>query len=230
MPDLWIPWGVGRTGAMLAAVVFALVLAAILDRAAYRLPRSLDPHVANEPTPFHWRCRMAFWTAGPVLAIVWAWLLGPTLAAAAAIAYTMLLLALAWVNAETGLLPDSLSLSLLWLGLLVNLRSGFTPLPDAVLGAVAGYLVLWCVCRLFLLLTGRMGMGHGDFKLLAALGAWLGWMCLPWVLLISSCAALAVALGLRLAGRMKAGEPVFFGPYLAGAGILVLLRLAAGSA
>lgn len=215
---------------MLAAAAFALVLAAVLSRSAYRLPRALDTDIAAEPTLAHRRCRTGFWVAGPVLAILWAWLLGPTLAAAAAIVYTMVLLALAWIDAETGLLPDSLSLPLLWLGLLVNLRGAFTPLPDAVLGAVAGYLALWCVCRLFLLFTGRMGMGHGDFKLLAALGAWSGWMCLPWILLISSCAALAVALGLRLAGRMQKGEPVFFGPYLAGAGILVLLRLAAGSA
>jgi len=109
--------------------------------------------------------------------------------------------------------------------LLVNLGGAFTALPDAVLGAAAGYLALWCVCYVFLLFTGRMGMGHGDFKLLAALGAWLGWASLPWILLVSSSLALFAALALRLAGRLKAGEPLRFGPYLAAAGILALLRL-----
>jgi leader peptidase (prepilin peptidase)/N-methyltransferase len=222
---MWMTWNIGQTGAMLAAAVFALALAALLGRAAYRLPRALEAQIASEPSRAHRRYRASFWTAGPVLAMLCAWHFGPTPAAAAAILYMVTLLALAWIDAETGLLPDMLSLPLLWLGLLVNLNNGFTPLPDAVLGAVAGYLALWCVCRLFLLLTGRIGMGDGDFKLLAALGAWLGWMSLPWVLLVSSSLALAVALGLRLAGRMKAGDSLRFGPYLAGAGILALLRL-----
>jgi leader peptidase (prepilin peptidase)/N-methyltransferase len=136
-----------------------------------------------------------------------------------------MLLALAWIDAETGLLPDLLSLPLLWLGLLVNLDGAFTPLPDAVVGAVAGYLTLWIICGFFLLITGRVGMGHGDFKLLAALGAWLGWASLPWVVLVSSSLALVVALGMRLTGRMNAGDALRFGPYLAGAGIVALLRL-----
>lgn len=224
---MWTAWNLGQTGALLVAAVFALVLVAFLGRAAYQLPRALDAQVASEPSRAHRRYRATFWAAGPVLAMLCAWHFGPTPAAAAAIVYVVTLLALAWVDAETGLLPDMLSLPLLWLGLLVNLNGAFTPLPDAVLGAMVGYLTLWCVCRLFLLFTGRMGMGHGDFKLLAALGAWLGWMSLPWVLLVSSSLALAVALGMRLAGRMKAGDPVRFGPYLAGAGILALLRLSA---
>lgn len=225
MSGMWAAWNIGQMGALLAAAVFALVLAAFLGRAAYQLPRALDARIVSEPSPAHRRYRASFWTAAPALAMLCAWHFGPTPAAAAAIVYVVTLLALAWVDAETGLLPDMLSLPLLWLGLLVNLKGAFTPLPDAVLGAVAGYLALWFVCRLFLLCTGRMGMGDGDFKLLAALGAWLGWMSLPWVLLVSSSLALAVALGLRLAGRMKGGDPVRFGPYLAGAGILALLRL-----
>lgn len=225
MSDMWSPWNIGQAGAMLAAAVFALVLAAVLSRAAYQLPRVLDARIAREPSPAHRRYRASFWAAGPLLAMLCVWSFGPTPVAVAAIIYMVTLLALAWVDAETGLLPDMLSLPLLWLGLLVNLNGAFTSLQDAVLGAVAGYLALWCVCHLFLLFTGRMGMGHGDFKLLAALGAWLGWMSLPWVLLVSSSLALAVALGLRLAKRMNAGDPVRFGPYLAGAGILALLRL-----
>lgn len=225
MSGMWTPWNIGQTGAMLAAAVLALTLAALLGRAAYQLPRALDARIASEPSQAHRRYRAAFWSTSPVLAMLCAWLFGATPAAVAAIVYVVTLLALAWVDAETGFLPDMLSLPLLWLGLLVNLNGGFALLQDAVLGAVAGYLALWCVCYLFLLFTGRMGLGHGDFKLLAALGAWLGWMSLPWVLLVSSSLALAVALGLRLAGRMKAGEPLHFGPYLAGAGILALLRL-----
>src|SRR5690606_4955661 len=121
-----------------------------------------------------------------VLALLCAWQFGPTLAAIVAGVYCMTLLALALIDAESGLLPDLLSLPLLWLGLLINLNGAFTQLHDAVLGAAAGYLSLWGICQLFLLLTGKVGMGHGDFKLLAALGAWLGWLSLPWVLLISS--------------------------------------------
>lgn len=225
MPAMWTPWNIGPIGAMLAAAALALVLAALLSRAAYRLPRALDAQIANPPSRAHRRYRAGFWVAGIVLAMLCVRLLGPTPAAAAAIVYIVTLLALGWIDAETGLLPDMLSLPLLWLGLLVNLGGAFTALPDAVLGAAAGYLALWCVCYVFLLFTGRMGMGHGDFKLLAALGAWLGWASLPWVLLVSSSLALIAALALRLAGRLKAGEPLHFGPYLAAAGILALLRL-----
>ncbi len=210
---------------MLAATVFALALSAVFSRIAYHLPRTLDLQIAREASRVHRRYRFGFWAASPALAILCVWHFGSTPAAAAAILYTVMLLTLAWIDAETGLLPDLLCLSLLWLGLLVNLDGTFSPLSDAVLGAVAGYLALWCIHQIFLMLTGRIGMGHGDFKLLAALGAWLGWWSLPWVLLVSSSMALAVALSLRLAGRMNAGDSLRFGPYLAAAGILALLRL-----
>lgn len=225
MPGMWMPWSIGPTTTLVFAAIFALGLAAMLDRAAYRLPRMLNAEIAQPRSRAHQRYRACFWAAGPVLAVLCAWFFGPTPAAAAAIVYTVTLLALAWIDAETGLLPDMLSLTLLWLGLLVNLNGGFIPLSDAVLGAAAGYMVPWCVCQLFYLITGRIGMGHGDFKLLAAIGAWLGWMSLPWVLLVSSSLALAFALALRLARRMKEGDPIRFGPYLAAAGILGLLRL-----
>ena len=224
MSGMWTPWNIGIAATVLTAAAFALALAVVLARVAYRLPRALDPQIARDPTWVHRCYRASFCVAGPVLAIICAWRFGPTLAAAAAILYIVTLLALAWIDAETGLLPDMLTLSLLWLGLLVNLNGAFIPLPDAVLGALVGYLALWCVCRLFFLITGRIGMGNGDFKLLAALGAWVGWMSLPWILLVSSSLALAMAIGLRLAGRMKAGDTLSFGPYLAGAGILALLR------
>ena len=221
---MWTVWDIGMTGALLAAALLALPVAAFLSWAAYRLPRALDAGLGAEPSLAHRRYRHGFWALGLALAMLCAWRFGPTPAAAAAVVMVLTLLALAWVDAETGLLPDMLSLPLLWLGLLVNLNDAFTPLPDAVVGAAAGYLALWAVCQAFLLATGRVGMGHGDFKLLAALGAWLGWMSLPWLLLVSSSLGLAVALALRLAGRMKAGEPLRFGPYLAAAGILALLR------
>lgn len=225
MAGMWTSWGLEPLGALAAAAGFALLLATLLDRAAYRLPRALDGRIAKERSSIHQCYRSCFWAASPLLAMLYAWHFGPTPATAAAVAYATTLIALAWVDAETGLLPDMLTLPLLWLGLLINLNGAFALLPDAVIGAVAGYMTPWCICQLFLLVTGRRGMGHGDFKFLAALGAWLGWMSLPWVLLVSSSLALAAALTGRLTGRMAAGEPLRFGPYLAVAGILALLRL-----
>lgn len=222
---MWNTWNIGPTATALSALFFALVLAAMLGRAAYLLPRTLNDQISRQPTQAHRRYRAAFWVTSPSVAVLCAWYFGPTPAAAAAICYVVTLLALAWIDAETGLLPDMLTLPLLWMGLLVNLKGAYTPLPDAVLGAVLGYLALWLVCKTFFLLTGRIGMGHGDFKLLAAIGAWLGWMALPSVLLASSLLALAVALTLRATGRMTAGEAIHFGPYLATAGIVALLRL-----
>ncbi|MFQ6687088.1 A24 family peptidase, partial [Bordetella pertussis] len=102
------------------------------------------------------------------------------------------LLALAWIDLEHSLLPDAVTLPLIWAGLLVNLDGALAPLPLAVLGAVAGYLFLWVIFHFFRLLTGRDGMGHGDFKLMAALGAWLGLGALPWLLLGASLAGVLV--------------------------------------
>lgn len=222
---MWTPWNVGPAGAVLGALALALALAAALARAAFQLPRSIDPDLPHEASALHRRLRAGFWAAAPAVAALCVWRYGPTAAAAAAILYAMVLAALAWIDAETGLLPDALTQPLLWLGLLVNLNGAFTPLPDAVLGAVAGYLLLWSVARAYLLAAGRPGMGDGDFKLLAALGAWLGWASLPSVLLLSSGLALAVALAMRLLGRLEPGQALRYGPYLAGAGIWALLRL-----
>lgn len=135
-----------------------------------------------------------------------------------------LLIALICIDLEHMLLPDVLTLSLLWLGLLANLHGAFVPLEDAVVGAVAGWLTLWGVYQVFLRLTGREGLGYGDFKLLAALGAWCGWQQLPVLLLSASLLGIVLMLGLRLAGRIGRGEAFPFGPCLALAGWWIITR------
>lgn len=141
----------------------------------------------------------------------------------AALLLTWVLVALTFIDLDKMLLPDQLTLPLLWGGLLFNLAGGFVPLADAVIGAMAGYLVLWSLYWAFKLLTGKEGMGHGDFKLLAALGAWLGWQALPIVLLLSSLAGAIIGIGLILLRNHHQGKPIPFGPYLAIAGWIALL-------
>lgn len=147
----------------------------------------------------------------------WSWQLGGYLL------LTAVLLALAFIDADTQLLPDSLTLPLLWAGLLFNLWSGVVPLADAVVGAAAGYLSLWLVFHLFKLATGKEGMGYGDFKLLAALGAWLGWQMLPLIILLSSLVGALAGIVLLMLARLGRGQPLPFGPYLAAAGWIALL-------
>jgi len=130
---------------------------------------------------------------------------------------------LGWIDFETTLLPDVLTQPLVWAGLLVNLFGTFTTLPLAVIGAVAGYVFLWVIFHLFRLLTGREGMGYGDFKLLAALGAWFGAESLPMLLLAASLVGVLIGGALTLSGRAGRGQPLPFGPYLALAGIVMLL-------
>lgn len=149
---------------------------------------------------------------------------GPGWQGAAAIGLGWALLTLTVIDQRTQLLPDVIVLPLLWAGLLVNIQGTFVPLEHAVIGAAAGYLSLWLVYQLFLQLTGKHGMGFGDFKLLAALGAWLGWASLPWIVLLSSVIGLAWALVLMLAGRMDRGQPMPFGPFLAIAGWVQLVQ------
>lgn len=134
------------------------------------------------------------------------------------------LLALAMIDFDTTLLPDSLTLPLLWAGLLLALTE-LSPvsLGDAVIGAAAGYLALWSVYWLFKLLTGKEGMGYGDFKLLAALGAWLGWQLLPLVILLSSLVGALVGSVLIGTGLLRRDQGIPFGPYLAAAGWIALL-------
>jgi len=134
------------------------------------------------------------------------------------------LLALAVIDLDTTLLPDDLTYPLLWAGLLAAVL-GISPvsLPDAVIGAMAGYLALWSLYWVFKLLTGKEGMGYGDFKLLAALGAWLGWQYLPVVVLLSSVVGLLFAVSMMASGSVKRDQGIPFGPYLAIAGWIALL-------
>lgn len=152
-----------------------------------------------------------------------AWRYGATPVALFAMGLSAMLVALAWIDFETTLLPDVLTQPLVWAGLLVNLFGTFTTLPMAVIGAVAGYVFLWLIFHLFRLLTGREGMGYGDFKLLAALGAWFGAESLPMLLLAASLVGVAIGGALTLSGRASRGQPLPFGPYLALAGIVMLL-------
>ncbi len=153
-----------------------------------------------------------------------AWRFGATLAALGAALFLWFTIALAFIDHETGLLPDDLTLPLVWLGLILNLDGAFVPLRDAVIGALAGYLSLWLVYQAFKLLTGKEGMGYGDFKMNAAVGAFLGWKMLPLVILLSSVVGLVFgALQMFAArGRWESGFRFHFGPYLALAGIVAM--------
>jgi len=152
------------------------------------------------------------------------WRFGATAMALGAALFIWFTIALAFIDQETGLLPDSLTLPLAWIGLLVNLLGAFVPLADAVIGAVAGYLALWLVFHGYKLLTGKEGMGYGDFKMNAAVGAFLGWKLLPLVILLSSLVGLVFGALQMFAARGKwdAGFRFHFGPYLAIAGIVAM--------
>lgn len=136
--------------------------------------------------------------------------------------FTFSLIALTFIDFDTQLLPDDITLPLLWLGLLFNLDHGFTDLSDAVIGAVIGYLSLWSIYWAFKLATGKEGMGYGDFKLLAALGAWFGWQLLPAIILLSSISGAIIGIGLILFAKHGRETPMPFGPFLAIAGIAAL--------
>lgn len=152
-----------------------------------------------------------------------AWRFGATPLALSAMGLSATLVALAWIDFESTLLPDVLTQPLLWAGLLVNLFDAFSSLQMAVVGAVAGYVFLWVIFHVFRLLTGREGMGYGDFKLLAALGAWFGVEALPTLLLSASLLGVLIGGALTLSGRAGRGQPLPFGPYLALAGVVTLL-------
>lgn len=151
-----------------------------------------------------------------------AWRLGPGLAAVGAMVFVWTILAASLIDFDTQLLPDSMTLPLLWLGLLLNLGGTFTDLRSAVIGAAAGYLALWGVFWLFKLITGKDGMGYGDFKLLAAIGAWLGWAVLPVVILLSSLVGAVIGISLIVFFKHGREVPIPFGPYLGAAGIIAL--------
>ncbi|MDG9668248.1 A24 family peptidase [Hahella sp. CR1] len=141
----------------------------------------------------------------------------------AAIGLSWTLLTLSLIDFDTQLLPDDLTLPLLWAGLLINIQGIFAPLSEAVIGAVIGYLALWSVYHLFRLLTGKEGMGYGDFKLLAALGAWLGWKMLPLIILLSSLVGAVIGLAMIITLGRDKNIPIPFGPYLAIAGWIAMI-------
>jgi leader peptidase (prepilin peptidase)/N-methyltransferase len=157
-----------------------------------------------------------------VFAVVTVLLLGPTVEALWALLLVYALVALTMIDFDTQLLPDSITLPLMWLGLVLNYFGTLTDFNSAFWGAVAGYLSLWSVYWLFKLVTGKEGMGHGDFKLLAALGAWLGWQLLPAVILLSSLVGAVVGISLMVFRKHGREVPIPFGPYLASAGLLSL--------
>lgn len=172
-------------------------------------------------TPISMRYPMVELTSA-ILSVVIVLQFGMSFQCAAALLLTWILLTLAIIDFDTQYLPDDLTLPLLWSGLLLNVFSVFIPLHDAVIGAAAGYITLWTVFWAFKFVTGKEGMGYGDFKLLAALGAWVGWQSLPIIILVASCAGSVVGISLMLFRNRDSQIPMPFGPYLAIAGWVTL--------
>jgi leader peptidase (prepilin peptidase)/N-methyltransferase len=213
------------------------------DRFNLMVPRSRCPHCGHQITSLEnipvisWlvlrgkcsACKAPISARYPVVEAVTGllsaaliWHFGSGWVGLASLGFAYLLIAMTLIDYDTKTLPDDLTYPLLWLGLLVNLNGAIVPLRDAVIGAVAGYMVLWTVNALFELVRGVPGMGNGDFKLLAALGAWLGWAMLPTIIILSSVVGALVGLSLILfAGRAR-DNPIPFGPYLAAAGMIAL--------
>jgi leader peptidase (prepilin peptidase)/N-methyltransferase len=232
-----LPTGIAQTGQQVQAAV-----AGLAPLSLWR-PRSRCPHCGhairwydNIPVLSYLllrrRCRdcgVAISARYPLvealcagLTVYAVWHFGLSVSALAAMLLVWSLVALTFIDYDTQLLPDDITLPLLWLGLLWNMQGGFVPLADAVLGAVAGYLLLWSVYHGFRLLTGKEGMGYGDFKLLAALGAWLGWLSLPLIVLASSVVGAVIGISLVVAAGHDRAHPIPFGPYLALGGIIAL--------
>ena len=168
--------------------------------------------------------------AAGILALVVAWRFGASLATVAALGFSWTLLVLAVIDIDRQLLPDSLTIPLLWAGLALSLidpagpqSAVFTDPRSSIIGACAGYLSLWSVYHVFKLITGKEGMGFGDFKLLAALGAWLGWQLLPMVILLSAAVGAVVGIALIIFAGHGRQTPIPFGPYLAAAGWIALM-------
>ncbi|MBD8529153.1 MULTISPECIES: A24 family peptidase [unclassified Massilia] len=213
------------------------------DRYNLMVPRSACPHCGHQITALEnipvisWlalrgkcrKCKAPISARYPavelltgVLSAALVWKFGSGAAGMATLLFAWLLIAMTFIDVDTQLLPDDLTFPLLWAGLLINLNGTFVPLHDAVIGAVAGYLVLWAVYWLFKLATGKEGMGYGDFKLLAALGAWLGWAMLPTIILLSSVVGALVGISLIVFAKRGRDKPIPFGPYLAAAGMIAL--------
>ena len=214
------------------------------DRYNLMVPRSCCPHCGHQISALEnipvvsWlvlrgKCRNCKAPISPrypivelitgLLSALLVWTFGSGLAGMGVLLFVYLLIAMTWIDYDTKLLPDDLTLPLLWAGLLINVNGTFVPLQDAVIGAAAGYLVLWSVYWLFKLATGKEGMGYGDFKLLAALGAWMGWAMLPTIVLLSSVVGAIVGISLIVFAKRGRDNPIPFGPYLAAAGLIALL-------
>ncbi|WP_322402669.1 A24 family peptidase [Massilia luteola] len=214
------------------------------DRFNLMVPRSACPHCGHQITALEnipivsWlflrgkcsACKAPISPRYPVveavtglLSAVLIWHFGSGWLGLASLVFAYFLISMTLIDYDTKTLPDDLTYPLLWLGLLVNLGGTIVPLRDAVIGAMAGYLSLWAVYWLFKLATGKEGMGYGDFKLLAALGAWMGWTMLPTIIILSSVVGAIVGIGLIVFARRDRNNPIPFGPYLAAAGMIALL-------
>lgn len=158
-----------------------------------------------------------------ILFVVTIWHFGPNLQGLSALVLTAFLIALTGIDLDHQLLPDNMTQPLMWAGILLAFWSIHTDLFSSVTGAIAGYLSLWSIYHLFKLLTGKEGMGYGDFKLLAALGAWMGWQVLPLIVLLSSLVGAVVGLSLMVSGKLQRDKPMPFGPFLAVAGWIALI-------
>ena len=158
-----------------------------------------------------------------VLSALLVWKLGTGWQGLGGLFFLYSLVALTFIDADTQLLPDDLTYPLIWAGLLINVNGTFVPLRDAVIGAAAGYLALWTIYWAYKLVRGREGMGYGDFKLLAALGAWMGWATLPAIVLMSSLVGAVVGIALMVVNRRGFDYQIPFGPYLAAAGLITFL-------
>jgi leader peptidase (prepilin peptidase)/N-methyltransferase len=172
--------------------------------------------------PISWRYPLVELLTG-CLSVLVAWQFGFSLAALAGLALTWGLIALSFIDVDRQLLPDDLTLPLLWAGLLFNIFAVFVPLSSAVIGAAAGYISLWLVYQLFKLTTGKEGMGYGDFKLFAVLGAWLGWQSLPLIILLASMVGAVVGISFIVFFGHDRRMPIPFGPFLCAAGWIALL-------
>ncbi len=187
---------------------------------SYALQKGTCRHCKN---PISARYLAVEMLSGLIVAFI-AWQFGWSIHTIASSILALSLLTLTCIDLETQLLPDNITLPLVWLGLLLNLNQEFTTIESAVLGAVFGYLILWAVYWLFKITTNKEGMGYGDFKMLASIGAWLGWAVLPLVILISSLTASIVGITLILLKKQDRATAIPFGPYLALAGMITLFK------
>lgn len=187
---------------------------------SYALQKGTCRHCKNPINP---RYLVVEVLSGVIVAFI-AWQFGWSIHTVASSILALSLLTLTCIDLETQLLPDNITLPLVWLGLLFNLNQEFTTIESSVLGAVFGYLILWAVYWIFKITTNKEGMGYGDFKMLAAIGAWLGWAVLPLVILISSLTASIVGITLILLKKQDRATAIPFGPYLALAGIIALFK------